>query len=607
MAGGSLPKFEVYAPQRIEGDIAAVGATGTEGTFLVYAAGAGFQYLDCSDKAGRWAVAAKFEADVAGALGLHVCAAGGEAAAVHVSYVDGDLRSWVCLQLPEAAGKAATAVARTAMPASILAARSAPGDAAAALALANGSVRFCDLLTGQTCGKGLKLEPRRPDAALALARLGPGRAALVRQGEGECEFFVVALDGEAQRATLERRGVLGGSHRGPPSRVLVDVANAALASAPDQDRVLLCWKSPDGEGSSDLAFAAAALHDEVAELVPLLTTEKGAGPVPLSWLCVMDYLVEWSPRPDSAGKDLLSMRLRDTRFGVAVASGEVPFAAAGGGSGGALVATAGRTTVLLGRKGGTGIAAVRWLLPGFSLGGVIGSGAAEPAEPCKLLAPLHGVLSGKRPRDDPGAQELFSAKRRAATDEAIAVELRRRRWKPSHKLVDTIVQHQCWAAAGALLSLPELDEHLAIRLLSARVELLPYIVRRARTPQQLELALRDHLPASLLPAILEVLLEWLEAYRDCPEAAVQKAAPGLPRAVEVVGFLRALADGCLPSLAALDEGLIERVVESLNSIHVDLARTERLCSTVRAACWMTKPFHALSDAAPAVEVLQLHF
>jgi len=620
-AGGtaSRPKFEaLVTPQIAPGaEVAAIGPTDREGVFVAYVKGSGFRYLDLSGQEGCWSSIASYTGPVAGEFGLfhHVKTSGeGEAllAESFVSFAEAPPRSWACFRLPDRSSKAtgeAELVSRSAsLPGDIRAVCAAPGDDTAALALASGQVRFFDLHTGQAAGKGLKFENQVAGAGMALARLGPGRAALVRETESSpaaLEFFIVGFDAEARRAHLQLRGVLrmagiAATFGGP----LQGAVSAAWAAQPGKDRLLLCWSSADA--GSGAIHASVALDSEAPEvaLLPQSSVSAKKGLQTKSWACVSGYLAEWAPA-DKA----LKLSLRDARFGMQVLQGDLSLDAPCK-EGAMLSATSGGITLLAARGGKSGnqLAAVRWCLPQFSLQMVIGQRAppADARQQSELLAPLREIISGKRPRDDPAANELFSSKRHAANDKALADELRRRYWRPSQELVDLIARHRCWSAAASMLGLPELDEALAVRLLAARPELLAHVVPRARARQGLDVALRDHLPASMVPRIIELLLDWLTAHRDFPDALIQSVAPGLPSQANVVSFMRALADGCLPTLARLDADLLERVLEALTAAQVDAGRSERLYGAVRAASRVPQPFIAVIDA-PAIEVAVLEF
>jgi len=326
-------------------------------------------------------------------------------------------------------------------------------------------------------------------------------------------------------------------------------------------------------------------------------------------------------------KQTLALAARDARFGMPAASCELSSRLLGTGDAASLlVATAGGVSLLISTKGSEA-AAVRWALPKFTLQLVIGASEAAGGRASSSaagggggggaasLAPLREVAAGKRARDDPAVEDLISAKRRAGTDEAMAREVKRRLWPATHELVDLVAKGKCWQSARALLGLPELGEDLSVRLLAAdaslEASLLAHVVRRASTPQLLEAALSDHLPPALLPSLVEVLLEWMEAYRDLPHAAIQEAVPGLPTQAEVHRFLSALAGGCLPSLLRLEGDLLERVTEALSFAHKERDRSERTHAAVRAALRAGEALAAMgaraAREAPAIEAMLVDF
>lgn len=251
------------------------------------------------------------------------------------------------------------------------------------------------------------------------------------------------------------------------------------------------------------------------------------------------------------------------------------------------------------------IVAVKWSLPRFSLQMIIGKEAAQTVDETKPLACVREVISGKRSREDPAAEELFTAKRHATTDSALAAEVSARRWEPSHELVSELVRRKCWQSATALLNLPELDEDLAIRLLAARPELLAEVVRHTYAPNMLGQALQNHFPASQMPGALEVLLEWLEAHHALEEKT-RVVASGLPRVPEITTFMRALVDGCLPSLLRLEADLLERALESLVRTHSDCMRTQRLYTIIREVCRFKRKPEPVGTL-PGIEVVRLDF
>jgi len=315
-----------------------------------------------------------------------------------------------------------------------------------------------------------------------------------------------------------------------------------------------------------------------------------------AWSCVKGYLAQWDLDAESRPQDTVTLSLRDARFGMRVASAKTSLTAK---EGGALFAAAAGSTALLAR--GKAAAVVRWSLPEFSLQMMVGRGLAQPPSDPALLKPLQEVILGKRPRDDATVEDLFSAKRRHATEKALAEELKRRRWAPSLELVTEIIRRECWAAASALLNLPELDEDLSIKLLGARVELLARVVRRARAPQRLEQALRNNLSTSQLPKILEVLLHWLGAYQEFSQEQLQKEVPSLPDLQDVVTFLGAVAEGCLPHLVDLEVDLLQRTLEAVEKLQADEKRAAILYAHVREAYRVRTPPRA-SVQPPAIEV-----
>mmetsp|Transcript_106590 Transcript_106590/g.318564 ORF Transcript_106590/g.318564 Transcript_106590/m.318564 type:complete len:623 (+) Transcript_106590:97-1965(+) len=608
------------SPQVLEvppaaGQIAAIGPAGGEGVFVALVLGGGIQYIHISGKR-QWVKAALSSESVTGSLGLHVHSANAdEAKFLHVSFVDGSQKTWICLRIPAAPGDAdiadAEEVGRLGMPSEVAAACSSFGDPAAALALRSGAVRFVDLSTGAASGKGLKLEPSQSKGEVALVRLAPYRVALVRGAPSSrlgVEFFVVTFDQGSEKAVLHLQGSFdGGDPLGTPVGPFAGAAAVEQAGAWREDRVVLRWHLEEGReqvapsSPRGHVLASTVLNQESPKLT-LLPASPGAA----AWSCVRGYIAEWSPARAGAGAGAeggLELTVRDARFGMTVASSAaVPLPAADRNVP-RLMATSGGVTLMVGRRGAAAqVLGVHWLLPGFSLQMLIGRGPAAQPSGVKALVPLREAVSGKRQRDDPAVEDMFSSKRHAATDRALAAAVKERRWAPSLELVNEIIYRRSWAAACALLSLPELDEDLSVKLLSARPELLARVVRRARAPHLLEPALRDNLPASQLPKLLEVLLQWLDAYRDFSQATLRREAPGLPELQDVVTFLGALADGCLPMLAQLEVDLLERTLEALMIVQKRSSRITHLYATLREAYRIRKPLRPVAEA-PAIEVV----
>lgn len=581
--------------------MAAIGHTDHEGVFVAYVPGIGFRYLDITEEPGHWATAGGFAGAVSGQFGLHY--QHGSSATAYVSFVETPLRTWACLRIPAPGGglsfDESDVVDRTSFPADVVSTSRFPGAAVAAVALGNGVIRFMDLCTGKAVGKGLKLEATTTPTTMELAALAPQRAAAFRSAPAGNAFFVVELEAESLRVVVRLQGTLGGSVALPPRGPLLG------AAAVGGDRLLLCWGAAEARPDDPTRiFASVSLDCEAPAPVPLAPATRSTAP--LLWLCIAGFLMEYAPAPSGAA---LELEVRDARFGLLVASGSVQFAIKGDRR--LLTATAGNTTALVGVRTSE-VALVRLALPEFSLQMVIGTSAEKAPNTAAPLAPLREAASGKRARDDPAVEELFAAKRRGPTDEALAAEVRKRVWPPSYELVDLVVRRQCCETARALLALPELGEDLSIQLLAADgaldAALLAPVVRRASTPRLLEAALRDHLPAALLPGLLEALLHWLDAYRDLAHAAVQEAMPGLPTQADIVRFLSAIADGCLPSLLRLDADLLERVSEGLSIAQKERNQTEHTYAGVHATLHSAgRAGRSALDEVPPVEVMLLDF
>jgi len=569
-------------PLDADSKIAALGPADNQSKFVAYIAGSGFRCLDLISEAGSWTSTIAFDGTINGLLGLHVHPVGGDDRSLHVSLVEASSQTWVCLLLQANRSKAET-IERTSLPAQVMAACSSPDDEVAVVALANGSVRFLGLADGKVVGKGLKLTPAPAGAVVALARLKPKRVALIRDAPGStepAEFFIVALEEDPQRAQLHVSGSLnlpGLSLRGP-------LLGAAVQSEAE-DRLLLCWGPEESRAATATghSFAVGSLDQENPTMQPVPVQSSASA---RCWLYAAGYIFEGSAQVQDG--DGLKLTVRDARFGLAVASLDVPFSAGSRRCPPMLVSSTGTVALITDGAGCT--AAVRWTLPKFSLQQLVGCEATPQ----------------KRPRSDTEGDEMSRTKRLAATDRTLAMDIQARSMVPSPELVDDISRRGCWEAAAALLRLPELDEDLSISLLSARPQLLPQVVQRAHSSQFLDKALRDHLPATQLKEVLEQLLLWVQAYNEFSEDEIRKEAPSIPELPAIVAFLGSLVDGCLPALVLLEGDLVEQMLEALAKTKSNVFRTTKLYTLVREACRIQKPLRPLG-MPPAIEVTVLDF
>lgn len=561
-------------------EIVAIGATDREGVFITFVAGVGFEYVDLTKEA-EWSTAAEYTGPLLAKHGLHFSTSGSEA---YVSFAE-SRQVWNCLRVRLDGAETEPVLTQNTLPQDIVAVCSAPHDATLAVALATGTVRFLDARSGKSAAKGLKPELQPSSKVVGLLHAGGGRAVLIlgsAEREIAAEFFVISLDTESRRCTVNLSGSVSGESVVPGGAGHF-VGAQVLRSHPC--RVLFCWTGQNGARGDH--FASAVLDCEAPALTRLSSGSGCSGPA--VWSNLDAFLLEWT-----SGASGPFLRVRDTTFGMTVASAEslkIPS--------GTSVTSAGTTTVLLSKR--RIIQAFHFALPAFSLHTVLGQGFKD--SPCDLPTPLHEAICGKRERDDATVDALFTSKRHKTTDVALASEVRSRRVRPSRDLVDTIVHHRCWASAVATIGLPELDEDLSVHLLVARPQLLPAVVRRARGSNVLSVALRDNLPDSKLAGIVEVLLQWIQVYREFPADEVRKSIPMLPSLSDIVEFLGVLVDGCLQSLVRMDAELIEKVVQALSKLQSELGRNERLCGSVRAA-FRAKPGKSHARA-PMVELTVL--
>jgi len=429
------------------------------------------------------------------------------------------------------------------------------------------------------------------------------------------EVFLFSFNAKEQRCELERSCTM--SSPTPMLTIAGPLCGAAVVEeTPGHERLVLCWpaKASTAKSGPSLVFAGAELRAEAEAaasatgiqlcIQPLASASASAAAS--LWVCVGGFIVDFTS-PTSG--EPWSFALRDAQLGMQVSSGTLPPAIrpSGRGRSKTLVVSdaSGTVTALVGGGEEGLVAGLRWTLPSFGLQMLIGSKATQTSREGDSLQPLHEVLAGKRSRDDGAVSKLFAPPaKRVASEKALSAELRSRKWRPSHDLLDVIIKHECWEVSKQLLMLPELDEDLAVRPLVARSGLLPAVVRRTFDSQRLPGALRTHLPAAQLPGLIETLLELLEAHREYTEKELCEKMPGFPCVPEVVQFLGALADGCLTSLADLEPELLERVEEALAYANHDGSRVENLYGAVAASCSVKKAPRLAPELRP-VEVFLL--
>lgn len=516
---------------------------------------------------------------------------------------------WMCVCITEkkSSNDVAETVNCTTMPSSILAACSTPS-VGVAIAFANGSLRFFNLSTGLAANKSVKLEPLPDGASVSLACLGQSRVVLLRMSDPPTSLQFFIFIAETRGCELEHKGSLlvpDGAY-GPLRGV--SVLHVHEQDQSSKDRILLCWSSGSESKTEDFIFTSALLNCDEPKTIVLPRSPSKHGST-VAWACMGDYLIECVL--GSSGLDLV---LRDACLGMPTNFDVKVHELSDHNNHEKLhVAVAGSTAVLITAADGTGTV-IQLSLPAFSLHMSIGARAwylpkSEHDEMVVLrdkveLAVLQDLVSGKRMRDDPEVVGLFSKKARMITEEAVATAVKDRYWKPSHELLDVVVQCECREVALSLLRIPELDPDLAVRLLSCWPDLLAYIVARACTWAFLSSSLRNYLNVSRMPGILEVLLEWLDAYRRFPVEEIEKKAPGIPDVSSIVAFLSAFADGCLPSLARLDGDLLARVAEGIMRLEQDVTRAENLRACVQTCCHLEQ-FPGPTSAPVQVSLLRL--
>eukprot|EP00405_Crypthecodinium_cohnii_P015198 CAMPEP_0206448940 /NCGR_PEP_ID=MMETSP0324_2-20121206/17793_1 /ASSEMBLY_ACC=CAM_ASM_000836 /TAXON_ID=2866 /ORGANISM="Crypthecodinium cohnii, Strain Seligo" /LENGTH=641 /DNA_ID=CAMNT_0053918223 /DNA_START=81 /DNA_END=2006 /DNA_ORIENTATION=+ len=628
-----LPEVKVaQKPPSAGGKVVAVGAVDDrEATFVVFVAGLGIKYLNIADDlASTWTSAGGFSGSAAsGKFGLYYHHDGSGPHAF-VSFVDNPAKGWVCLKVP-AVGESmsveeAEVVETTSFGNSevLAACRTTPGvSGLGAVVLTAGALRFLDLTNGTVVGKAAKILDKQQMSAggagmhWAIAGASERRVVVAH----EAEYFIFEQDeGETSKIMLKSQGQFGLSGLGPVGSL------AGAYALPVEDRVLLCWNgaTPEAErvyGTAELNSGPAASSPSSSSSSFSIVSRIGIAAnadetsdnhvraeasSAKDWMVVGDYLV--TCLPPVAGKVAPRISIVDARFGMSIACQALP-----------LKATTAAVQFLVASKGGAvvvdtngGCAPLRWTLPKFSLGLLVGARRNKVPLAVKGLVEVCEVLNGKRERHDADVQDALSGKRQKVTDDTMATLIAKRSWEPSHELVDLISDGKCWESAKRLLDLPDLGEDLSTRLLAASGEeasILCKVVKRASTPSLLQAALSDYIQPAALPALVEVLVDWMEAYRDFGNDAVQRAAPELPTQAEIVRFLSALADGCLTSLLRLEGDLLERVAEVLMTADQDRRSQETLYSTMFG---LAKTREVLADIklpqqVPAVEVKLVDF
>jgi len=596
--------------------VAAVGATGCEGIFVTLVPGKGLRYLCLEDASGDWQTAdwqtaGSFKGTVCGEFGLHHYALSDELATI--SFVDASAACLVCLQVPSAGQCTQSEVATEAviveqcqLPSKVIAVcRISPKSDKMAVALANGAIQFVSLATGKLLGKAIRPAHHQAGQNITLAGLEAdceSRVVALRQASAgsQVDVFVVDLDAAAEKASVRMRGVLTGK---VPEGALLGSMPASSSSG---DRLLACF-APSST-SSGRKFVSIVINTQAegcctASVENLATSASENG----SWLVAQGYLVDVVRR----SKEVL-LEAIDARYGITLASATL-------GSTNHRVQDEGKSLLrcasykdfsIIADPEATELKAIRWRLPTFSLKKAFGSKRVVPTgSKNDGLRSVDEALALKRPYTDTKVNDLFSASKRAATEAAMLERVRESRWLPSEELVDLIAQRRCFSVAHALLEQPELSEAFCVRLLAAdpsfESPLLNAAVQRPSTEHALEIALADHLPSSLLPGLLEVLLEWLGAYSEIPLSTLEERLPGLPRQTDIVHFLSALADACLPSLVRLDHDLLERVTEALTHVQRRRSKLESMHSIARAAARLASAEKAAE--APMVEVSLLDF
>ena len=353
----------------------AIASTGRDGRFIVFFAAHGFRYLDLGE--GQWEDAMKFTGSISPDFGLFYYSCGDSN---WISFVESPAKSFVSYLMSEE-----QVAGRMSLRGDVMAACPA-GEGIAGMVLSTGQLRFADLTTGQACGKGARpkfLDLEDTQRTFCMAQVKPGQVIVMRQAKAvnglNVQFFVVELD-EMNNAQIQHSGIL---KMGSLTKGLGGESELESISVGNNGRIIVAWKkaaltngllngkhSPHSPGRR---FASVNLQSMRAEALGAELSESSS----FDWHTVgAGYFVEWFLDGDD-----LTFKLRDSKFGLLVATGTVPEAAgtARKQSGlGRLLCTSERYS-LASVEGS--FVAVRWTLPLFHLTRMIGQAAPTDSPP----------------------------------------------------------------------------------------------------------------------------------------------------------------------------------------------------------------------------------
>mmetsp|Transcript_62582 Transcript_62582/g.116394 ORF Transcript_62582/g.116394 Transcript_62582/m.116394 type:complete len:614 (-) Transcript_62582:86-1927(-) len=579
------------------GKVLAVGPTTIPAVFVALVQNSGFRYLQLrepgvldTEAQAEWVEAASYGGEVAGRFGLHYHEAADDAEEDNdaaVSFLDASGTTWCFQPLPKFQDTRdgtpevlEERVSRLTLKSPAIAACSMPSDELAFVLLQSGSLRFLNLATGTFAGKFLKLEQPPENSTHSLVPLGNGRVCLLRSVAGNADFMVASLDDKGVPSA-----VMHGSL--PADESLGSLLGACYASGGEEGeaRVVQCYGGVVSEEATahrlQYTYVDVSCADPAAFLVEGTTVERtGKAKQPTNcWASVGSFLLEWAYPNGKA-----HITIRDLKQGLPFAQVELPFPAKVKEC--PLFALTANAGIYVSSAGD--MAGVMWDLQGFSAYEAVGVGIKKeivhddkvPECVAPLLQALEGSRGMKRIRDDE-LEEMFATTKKAKTvDDALANEVSRRNWKPSHELVDQVIKHKLWKSAVAIIQLADADNALVVRLLVANLDLLGHVVRRG---QSLHMALRDHMPSTSVEPIVDVATAWIQ--QGATQARERKGADtdSIPDPREVMLFMGEMVLGCTAALLLLPKEKIESATESMAQLCRDFTRMEVLHGLLRSA------------------------
>eukprot|EP00438_Fugacium_kawagutii_P025545 Skav222810 [mRNA] locus=scaffold1444:69145:70680:+ [translate_table: standard] len=348
-----------------EGNAAALAAVG-EAEFLVYFPKVGFKYLDLVEQ--RFTSAMNFTGSISPGHGIFAHKQGNSTC---ISFVEAPPKSFATyLPSGEVAG-------RTSSKEGAIIAVCNAGHSLVAVMCSSAHVRFVDIATGKAAGKWAKLPdvPRgESHASFCMSQLQARQVVCMKQIRpgANPHFWIIELDELNNTVAGPRRSLKLGS-------VARDLGGfnelQSISGSSVKGEVILCWKKPtltNGflNGKTHTAppeakkFSAAKLlgGEEVRRLGAFID-----GTAVQAFHGIGSYLAEFWSEPEGDTSGTLRFRLRDSKFGIFVAAGEVSL------EGTQLLAAASQRFSLICANGN--FVGIRWTAPMYSLQRSVGQGA----------------------------------------------------------------------------------------------------------------------------------------------------------------------------------------------------------------------------------------